>query len=163
MKTLIALAFLGMSQAAIAQDNFPNSCDDYIMRHYKRDLVAQSVSFKEKNVAGAYQQVSLVVKNIGNQTITGTGKVLMHVKINGVTRGLYVSRPWASNETRTLQMAFPMGTLKACQSASIHIDVNHTVGQFGCQTWNNDKKDLKAMMSGKLCRVVLPGGPYWPR
>ncbi len=162
MKKLIFILLWPLS--ALAN---PNACDDYINRHYKKDLVAQALQFQnQKTRAGrVYQDVKITLKNQGQVDMNAlssetSNRRTMKVRINGIQRNLSFSIPFDSGTTQVVTLRMPARTLSHCKDAEVAIDLDHTAGQWGCQVWNNDVKQIKAYIPRKICpRFPLPRLP----
>lgn len=145
----------------------PNACDDYLARHYKKDLVVTGLRFQNRQRSGGrvpirYQSVALTVKNTGQvgfplRGSDNNGWRRLNLRVNGVSRSAYIQMPLASGASTVVRFALPAGTLQNCQNASTQIDTNHWVGQWGCAVWNNDDKLIRAYQSGVIgCRILRP-------
>ncbi|TDJ04583.1 MAG: hypothetical protein E2O68_07935 [Deltaproteobacteria bacterium] len=141
----------------------PNDCDDYIARHYKQDIVPISLRFANRNLVGdirfPHQAVSITIKNTGqvdmNERAGDVGGFRsMKVRINGVLKTVRFRVPLDSGRTTVVRTTLPPKTLGHCQKAPVEVDVGHTVGQWGCQVWNNDLKTLKARIYNQFCRII---------
>jgi len=153
------LCSLGMSGSVLAD---ANSCDDYLARHYRKDLILQSVVFSQQTRLPfhfrPYQAVRLTVKNTGemdfNSASSDSGEFRnVYVKIKGVEYRTRMRVPLDSGEQTVLNINLPLNTLSHCGQALIQIDTRHTAGQWGCQVWNNDTKKVKTNLQGaRLCR-----------
>ena len=70
----------------------PNACDDYLNRHYKKDLVPKAISFtelKDPLRRRTYQKVTLTLKNQGQVDMNAlstdvNGRRSMKIKVNGI-------------------------------------------------------------------------------
>lgn len=160
---LIALSLVAQTNSTFAN---PNACDDYLARHYKKDLVPQKIHFRNRVHNGRvniyYQTVTLTVKNTGQvgfplRTSDNNGWRPLQVRLKGINKTAYIRMPLDSGQSTTVQFAVPAGTLRNCETTSVQIDTNHAVGQWGCAVWNNDAKLLQVSQSGVFgCRVVKP-------
>ena len=161
------LSFL-ISFAAMAN---PNACDDYLNRHYKKDLVPKSISFtevKDPLRRRTYQKVKLTLKNQGqvdmNAISTDSGnRRSMKIKINGIERTVSFNIPFDSGQTQVVKFSLGKGVLKHCADANVAIDIGHTAGQWGCQVWNNDQKKIKALIPRTACPRFSFPRPTLPR
>lgn len=167
MKHLLVLASLGMAMAAVAA---PDSCDDYVSRHYKKDLTP--VLAKVSNVArsgdlSAYQALEVRVKNIGSETIEDNSapgslisrtraikiSVLRTVKIAGRDRRLrstfqgFMRAPLRAGEETTVTVTMPQDLLRHCQKVDIQIDSERTAGQWGCAVFGNDTRNFTVRLA----------------
>ena len=140
----------------------PNACDDYIARHYKKDLKLMRLFYQNRTHMGdirfPHQRVSLQVKNIGQVDFTGsTPYRRMTLKIKGIQTVAQIKMPLKSGESTTVVTTLRPKTLKHCQKTSVVLDVRHDIGQWGCQVWNNDKSIVTAFQFRRSCRVpILP-------
>ncbi|MCB0417366.1 MAG: hypothetical protein KDD39_06930 [Bdellovibrionales bacterium] len=170
MKALI-LGLVGvvtlLSSASAYAD--ANACDDYIARHYKKDLVPLGITYWNKEWMGdihfPHQRAIIKVKNTGEVGFTGSGYKRMKVRVGNSTEEVQIAMPIASGALREVTVILPPGTLSHCKEEEVAIDTIHNVGQWGCQVWNNDQKDLKAIRSGgPMCLKIGPikPGPIQP-
>src|SRR5688500_5417366 len=74
-----SLMLLGLGTSGLARST--DSCDDYLDRHHKADLVAVGLAFKAN---GSQQDVYLKVKNIGTEPFTFSGPANLRVFIFGL-------------------------------------------------------------------------------
>lgn len=147
---------------SVAQAN-PNACDDYLNRHYKKDLRVTKLEFFPKthmgDIAFPHQRVKLTLKNTGEvdmNSLAGdsNGYRNLKVKVRGYTRTVRISIPFDSGETNIVYTTIPRNAMVNCRSYEVEIDLDHKVGQWGCQVWNNDKKTFKATIPGVRCPLV---------
>jgi hypothetical protein len=147
-----------------------NDCDDYLQRHYKKDLVVKKLSFSNRTIMGdiqfPHQVLKLTIRNQGQEDFTLNATSYnwrsMKIKVNGVKRRVQFRLPLYSASETTVYATLPPRTLTNCKSSTVQIDLEHTAGQWGCQVWNNDSKTMKAFEERKFCRAI-PGTIRIPR
>lgn len=142
-----------------------NSCDDYLSRHYKQDLVLTSVSFINQSQLGGFtlarQTVRLRIKNSGQVTIQAQpgdsgGYRQFKVKIRNRVYNTRIRVPLASGGTTMAHVVVRGRALRHCKNVNVTLDVGKTFGQWGCQVWNNDVKRLLAHERRKLACFKKP-------
>ena len=160
MKIKFLLLMLVLTSSAHAN---PNACDDYLSRHYKKDLVLQSANFTNRTLMGDFyfphQRVVLSIKNSGevnlNSLPTDDGVYRnIWIKIRGVERKARIKMPIISGQIAKAYLTLPGRALRPCRRETITIDTKHTVGQWGCQVWNNDIKTVVMRTGRFLCRRI---------
>lgn len=154
MKLFFCLILLSISQVVFAD---ANSCDDYLSRHYRRNLIPTSISFHNRNISEPYQEVKLSIKNVGEVAFSEPGLKWMKVKIKNNIRSIQVPMPIGVGQTIILSIAVDPNLLRNCERVPVTIDLDHTVGQWGCQVWNDDSKILQAhLIGGHRCFPWFP-------
>jgi hypothetical protein len=141
-----------------------NDCDDYLLRHYRKDLVLTKISFVNKTHMGdinfPHQQIKLFIKNKGeidfNSIPTDNGQWRdLYVRINGILEKTRFKIPLDSDQSTIVYTNLKPSSLKRCSKTTVQIDVGHTAKQWGCQVWNNDTKTLPAHEGNNLCRFIF--------
>lgn len=159
------LLFLFFPVALLAN---PNACDDYIARHYKQDIVALSLTYANRSSIGdisfPHQAVFLKIKNTGQVDMNERAGDIrsfrnMKVRINGILKFVRFRVPLDSSRTTIIRTTLPPNTLRHCQKVPVQLDEGHTIGQWGCQVWNNDFRTLRARIYNRFCRFVRPPRP----
>jgi len=166
LKIVVALSLAGASTFGWAQ---VDRCDDYLARHFRKDLKPMYLVYKEPLVNGKKKTfVFLIVKN--------TGEVDLNSNFANKTMKVSVSPGWnftaqfgysvPSGFTRMIQLGqVPNGTFKNCSAKYVQIDTSRTVGQWGCQVFSNDKKMVpvyKRAPGHIPCRYLRIPQPHRP-
>lgn len=140
-----------------------NACDDYLMRHYRKNLKPISITYQNKDYMGdiyfPHQAVSLKVKSMGEVAFpaTASGFKPISVKVGSQSQGTQVPVPIPSGTEKFIKFNLAPNTLKHCQNATVTIDTLHNVGQWGCLVWNDDSSVLKAReANGTFCLNIQP-------
>jgi len=155
-----------------------DSCEDYLQRHYKADLVPVSAFIQtipnQGDIAGG-ERLVVRVKNIGNLPLQGpSGGILAanpltlsvrrtgrHVAFPLRPAAIYqtfINAPLAPGATADVSVAIPTGSIANCSKMQIHIDVRKTAKQHGCLCYNNDTETFNVQRKGSLncLAFVLP-------
>lgn len=168
----LALLIIGSMTGKVARAD-ANACDDYLARHYKTDFKPIGLSFQSREYMGdirmPHQIAWIRLKSVGEMdfsaTPSGYRDIRASVKYNEYATRVNVPAP--SGSERVISVILPPGTLRHCEKARVEIDLTHSVGQWGCQVWNNDVKMLRARESNKSflsCYQIVrpPIGPIVP-
>ncbi len=162
------LGFLLFVLNSYALDNTANSCDDYISRHNKQDLVPVSFTYKDVTNSMA-KEITMVIKNQGEVDMNSLpsdvgGLRNLQITMNGQTVTTKFRIPLDSQQSQTLKFNIKTSGIKDCVDVDVLIDPNHGAGQWGCSVWNNDHKTIKAVKAGSNCfpNVRLPLPPIQP-
>lgn len=169
MPRLTALLVLFSLAPAGASAN-PNACDDYLSRHYRKDLRSFVVTYQNRKYMGdiyyPHQAAWIRVRNTGEVGFpaSATGFNPITVNLNSSVVSTRIQVPIASGAEKVISVNLPPNTLKHCQKAPVIIDTLHNVGQWGCQVWNNDSSLLVTRDIDKLACVDIaePIGPIGP-
>lgn len=150
MKFISIILFVGFSIPAIANDN---SCDDYLSRHRRKDLVAKSAYFFNRN---GHQAVKLKLRNRGEVGFSPVSTDEnnyrdLYIEVDGREYFTKFRIPLASSKETTVILKLPADTLTHCGTAEFNVDTRRTAKQWGCRVWNNDLKELQTIQAGKIC------------
>lgn len=158
MKIVSIVFSLAMSLGVLAN---PNACDDYLARHYKKDLVIKSAQFFNRQYMGdiyyPHQVIKLKIKNQGqvdfNSSSSDDGMWRdLYVKLKGKEYKTRFKIPLDSSQETTVYFNVRPKTVAHCGDYLFEVDTKHTAHQWGCQVWNNDSKTVKTHQQGKFCR-----------
>lgn len=128
-----------------------DACDDYLLRHNRRDLVPHSISLGNEVVGGVTKQrVTITVKNVGERDLEGGPKPIA-ISINGITASTSTPARIRAGESVALPLYFAKGTFPIIGSFPVKIDLNRTAGQWGCAVFTNDTKTLS---NGVIIRPI---------
>lgn len=158
MKTLCLLTVLAATGQAFAN---VDSCDDYISRHYRKDLMPVHIQFQEKNLMGdiytEHTAIKLFIKNVGEVNMSKS-KIPMRVRINGRLMKGYLYGGVASGHWKVLNVITKgHNFLRHCRKAKVQIDLGRQAGQWGCAVFDNDSKYVNVWEANKgLCRRAHP-------
>jgi len=138
-----------------------DACDDYLLRHNRRDLVPQSISLGNTTVDGVIKQrVTVSVKNVGDRDLEGGPKPIA-VSISGRTASASTPARIRAGESVPLLFYFSKGTFPIIGSFSVKIDLNKTAGQWGCAVFSNDEKTLSnGVIIRPIPRPPIFNGPF---
>lgn len=140
-----------------------NSCEDYLNRHYKKDLRVTKLEFTNKthmgDIAYPHQKVKLTLKNSGQVDMNSlstdsNGYRNLKVRVKGYNRTIRFKIPLDSGESNIVYTTIPKNSMVNCRNYEVEIDMDHKAGQWGCQVWNNDKKTLNARIPGVRCPLI---------
>jgi len=143
MKFLLLIAALfSHSGIGLAQDE----CDDYLARHHKQDLKPEYLIYKEPIINGQKRTfLFVVVKSVGQEDVNSNfsdRNFKVRVSPNYDFNAQY-SFSVPSGFRRMIQLGeVPNGSFRNCTNRFVHIDLNHKAGQWGCQVFANDKRQV---------------------
>ena len=159
-----SLAFLfvllaGFTAGSLAHANV-DSCDDYLSRHYKKDLKPIGLSFQDRDYMGdiyfPHQAVTVRVRNVGQEPMPGSQSEFarMRVRVAGISRNVQIRRGLPSMQDTYIKFSLPPGTLHHCDNHPVWLDTARNVGQWGCRVFGNDNRSLKAVRYPGFCRYI---------
>ena len=144
-KALLFLGIiLGIGAGEIRAD--VDDCDDYLMRHYRRDLKPVAVIFSNKKYSPVpMTDLKLKVKNVGEVAI-GSDTEPKSIKVDfgaGIVRTGSYSGKIQPGASRVINMGHSgQGIFSHCQKRTIQMDITRTAGQWGCQCFANDTEQV---------------------
>jgi hypothetical protein len=169
---LASLALAALPVQGLAQDD---ACDDYVARHYRKDLVLEAMQVTEVARAGdfgPFQDVLLTVRNAGDVELDATVPCddprgcfvttkAIAAKIGSATAHSWMPASIPQGGTAQIFFRLNAGTLRKC-SQTVTLDVQRSAGQWGCNVFSNDVSKIQAAFTNSLCTPDLVVGPRPP-
>lgn len=151
-----SLFVLTLAAPSLAQ---VDACDDFLMRHNRRDITPSAISFGSATLNGELKQrVTITAKHVGE--VAFVGKKPIAIVVDGKLAHTSTPDRIDPGQSVVFQLYFDKGTFPIIGSYKVSIDVNRTAGQWGCAVFSNDTKTLS---NGVIIKPFpLPRPPLIP-
>jgi hypothetical protein len=161
-RPILALLLLGSFLGGRPLSADVDDCNDYLTRHYRRDLKPISVSFRR--LAWSVLPVTalrVTVKNVGEVAVGERGVPrAIRVRLGALVMKGSFSGTIEPGATRAIDLGVSkMGRFSHCGARTVRIDTTRTAGQWGCNCFTNDEAVVRTYELGnrRLCLSFGPG------
>jgi hypothetical protein len=127
-----------------------DSCDDYVARHYRRDLRPTHLAMRD---LGGQQEIRLTVRNGGEESVD-VG--ILDVQLGALGISNKPTGPLGSQAERVYTFKVSAGRFSRCQKVRVALDTSRTAGQWGCAVFGNDVLELPVEVDGTIsCSAII--------